>query len=650
MLDDLFINDSTQLTSVGDIKLSDDSDNWPQEIQGHIIESIPLLSQVPGNLSMDMVDEDKGFMKGSYIVPTPDGEAITIPVLVRGGRLFPPDVYIYKKKFYPVDEEYMVSIMTDPSLGESIEEPQDIPETEDNLGGQIQAPTSYINSYTTPIKTSSVNLKIMEGLKKDPALLCKVANNKKLKKKLDKIMDTPDEAIKKEKKKLEKSIKNDVVTLKCSGLYSIKSAAVIDGSIHTKDDEADFNELAKWAKTSGLNMNRIISELKEYGMAFAWDRMANCKTAANKNIDAPGKYTCYSDGKTKNVAVIGRVKLASGDSLLAVDENKNYTLQKNIFGRPCNNVKVAGVNEQPVAGDVFTFKTGAGYYAEPVKIARAIVFNSEEAGQGFTITGNNISDNSPVSCVFLKNAGIKNPVRVRNTPKGSYALKYASAWLLPAETQVLKLNNNIKLASNVKDVQDFSRLKGKHSHIAKLAFSNYDKGNVTVSVNDGKVERLDAAYATSLLKQAGINNPLPVLLSMSKLDKNIVGDEVYQKVASTYVPGTVEDAYVPDYSIPKIAEFDTGNFPKIDPIVCLKVASAIDNEEAMTDVLSMAYADPTNLAIYKENLPSLKDTEEVLSRLLITTRLGQQALEERDVRSALFQLHDIIKIIEREVQ
>lgn len=650
MLDDLFINDSTQLTSVGDIKLSDDSDNWPQEIQGHIIESIPSLGQIPGNLNLDMVDEDKGFMKGSYIVPTPDGEAITIPVLVRGGRMFPPDVYIYKKQFFPVDEEYIVSILSNPSIGESISEPDDIPETEDNLGGQIQAPTSYVNSYTVPAKTGSVNEKIVKGLKKDPALLCKVSKNIKLKEKLDRLLKKPEKLIKKEKKKIENSTKNEVVTLKKAGIYSIKSAAVVDSKLITRDDELDFNQLARWAKTSGLNMHRIANELKEYGMAFAWDRTENCKLAANKNIHTPGKYTCYSDGKLKNVAVIGRVKLASGDSLLAVDENKNYTLQKNIFGRPCNSVKVAGIDEQPVAGDVFTFKTGAGYYAEPVKIARAIVFNSEEAGQGFTITGSNISDNSPVSCVFLKNAGIKNPVRVRNTPKGSYALKYASAWLLPAETQVLKLNNNIKLASNVKDVQDYSRLKGKHSHIAKLAFSNYDNGNVTVSVNDGKAERLDAAYATSLLKQAGINNPLPVLLSMSRLDKNIVGDEVYQKVASTYIPGTVEDAYVPDYSMPKIAEFDTKNFPEIDPIVCIKVASAIDNEEAMTDVLSMAYADPTNLAIYKENLPSLKDTEEVLSRLLITTRLGQQALEERDVRSALFQLHDIIKIIEREVQ
>ena len=99
MLDDLFINDNTQLTSVGDIDLSEDTDNWPQEIQGHIIESIPTLGQIPGNLNLDMVDEDKGFVKGSYIIPTPDNEAITIPVLIRGGKMFPPDVYIYKKRF-----------------------------------------------------------------------------------------------------------------------------------------------------------------------------------------------------------------------------------------------------------------------------------------------------------------------------------------------------------------------------------------------------------------------------------------------------------------------------------------------------------------------------------------------------------------------
>lgn len=650
MLDDLFINDNTQLTSVGDIDLSEDTDNWPQEIQGHIIESIPTLGQIPGNLNLDMVDEDKGFVKGSYIIPTPDNEAITIPVLIRGGKMFPPDVYIYKKRFYPVDEEYMMSVMMDPGIGEETIDQQDLPETEDGMSGQMFAPSQYVNGLVKSIKTSAVNQKILEGLKTDPVLLCKLGNNKKIKNKVDKLLESPEEVVVKKLKKNTKSCNNEVVMHKGAGIYSVKSAAVIDGKVNTIEKEMPFRKLAEWVYKSGLNMKGIMSDIKDYGMAFTWDKSAMCKTSSNKNISSPGKYRCYKDGKAIDTAVVGRVKLASGDSFLAVDTDKNFTIQKKLFGKRNDNVKIAKLKERPSIGDIFTFKTEAGYYAEPVKMASAVVFNSKEAGQGFTIKGNNVTDGSPVSCIFLKNAGINRPIRVRNVPEDTFAHKYAASWLIPLGTDVLKLNKEIKLASSVNDIQDVDRLKGKHPYIAKLAFKNYSDGNVWMSINDGMPEKIDAASASCLLKQAGVSNPLPVLMSMSRLDKNIVGDDLFKKVAGFYSPSTVEDAYVPDYTMPKLASYEIKDFPVVDPITCIKVASAIDNEEAMTDVLSMAYADPTNLSIYKENIPSLKDTEEVLSRLLVTTRLGQQALEERDVRSTLFQLHDIIKIIEREVQ
>lgn len=663
MLDDLFISDATNPASMGDIELSQDKDSWPQEIQAHVIESVPMLSQIPGNLTVDMFDEDKGYIKGSYIVPIPSQdpnsnapeEAITIPILVKGGRMFPPDVYIYRGQFKPIDEEEMGMIFANPSLGEELIEEEDIPDTAyEGFANQITPPGTYGSGAVHVIKSGSVNHRILHELKNDPTLLCKIGAKRTFRKLLGSFLDKDEFSIKKASLDFPLAKGNEVITFLGNGRYRIKAAALIDSKVMERQHTVDQRTFNTWAKLSGINAKRIYNDLKSKKMSYSWSSKDPTKVAVNKKISSPGTYKVYdSCGKAKTASVVGRVKIGSFGQeqtyWLALDNKKNFAFQDGIFGKPAKSIKTSGLKEKPGVTDVFTFKTSPGYYAEPMKIASITAFNSEEVGRGITIKARGIASGEPVSCIMLKEAGINRAIKVKHIPEGVFAEKTAEAWMMPVNYNVIKLGKEIKLASSGNDLINSRQAMGDSS-MAKLSFLHQKDGRVSLKVNGGETQTISAMGALSLLKQAGINEPLMALLPISNINSEMVGKEVYEKVAMKFRPEPLEDVYMTNLPLPKVAKYVGKNFPAINPITLVKVASEMDNEEAMSDVLSIAYADPTNLAVYKEHLPSLKETEEVLSRLLITARLGQQALDEKDIRSALFQLHGVIKSLETEIQ
>ena len=652
MLDDLFVTDSTNPTSVGDIELSQDKDSWSQEIQMHIIESIPVLEQIQGNLSLDMFDEDKGYIKGSYVVPLPSesGDVITIPTLVKGGRLYPPDVYVYKGEFRPVDNDEIAALLTNPSIGEEAMDPDDIPELgSDGFGPQVYPPGTYGNGYVTTLKSGSVNKEILEKLTKDKALLFKIGSKRNFKEILGNLLDK-DEVVLKKAAVIPISHKDEIIVHLGKGRYSVKRAALIDNEVHEFDNETDFQGLVKWTKGAKLDTARILDEIKDRGYATTWNEKKTASLAGHRDVKSLGEYTAYCNGKPQALTVVGKIAKTAGKEpwYLGITPDKKFVLQPSIFGAKSNRAtKVAKLNEKPKAGDVFTFKAQPGYYAEPIKIASITAFNNVEAGVGFTINGKTVSDNSPISCVFLKRAGLSHPIKVRNVPKGIFA-RSVESWMLPANTEVIKLSNQIKVASNADELMDDLAMN-KQNVMAKLSMLNIRDGKCTVRVNDGPAKTISQIAGYSLMKQAGINNVTAAGLALSNKKKEIVGDTFYKEASRALNPISIDDAIVRNYTTKKAADYSKVKLNKIDPMILVKVASEIDNDEAIADVLSIAYADPTNLSVYKEHLLSLKETEEILSRLLITTRLGQQSLDEKDVRSALFQLHDIIKALETEI-
>lgn len=639
MLEDLFLTETPGESSSSNIELPEDIEQWPTEIQNVIYTQIPQLADVPGQLTFDTVEQDKRYAKGAYVVDTGDadsGNNIIFPILVKDGELMPIDIYLYKDEFRPVDTEDINAILMSPELGDETIDEQDIPSsTYSNFSNRINPPGAYGNGYVTSYKTSSLKDGLIDMIDKTPSIKRNLALNKVAQKHFLNFFDKEITKVAAENKFSFPST-NTAIFLVGDNAFLLKTASFENNRFTSAEAEVDLDILKNWAKTSSININKVLKDIAQTGMSIV--SSSNEKTASvnstMKEISSFGSYQALNRNnmKPETVNVLGYIKTASNDKrYFGLMSDGRYVLQQHIYGAPVSSEKTANLRFASLKpGETITFQIGNdGEFVAPVKVATVTGFKNNEM-EGISVNGKSIKGN--MSFIFLKNAGVNKPVKAGFIPKTCFIEKGAETWFVPSNYPVIALTKEEHLIKTAEDNQysQFLANKGRHS-VLPISLWKVTDEKVAMKSGNRDPEFIDKTAA---------------LLLINRYDTETSVFDEMQKIAS----GQVKKLFVPVEE--KLAEKKHVNLkPLTDSqrLSILKVASSLDEGESIDDVLQLNYVNSENLEEFKENLPELRTAENMLAKLLLSTRLGNTSVEEGDVQSVLGSLHDIIRALDSRV-
>jgi hypothetical protein len=644
MLEDLFLTETPGETSSSNVELPEDLEQWPAEIQNILYTQIPELANIPGQLNFDTVEQDKRYAKGTYTVDTGssnDGNNIIFPILVKDGELLPMDVYLYKDEFRPVDSNDIASILMSPEIGDETIDEQDIPaSTYSDFSNRINPPGAYGSGYVTSYKTGALNEKLLDMVEKDASIKKKLFLNKVAQKHFINFFDRENVKVA-EKPETRFPVDGTAIFALGNDTFVLKSASLINGNFNSQEAEVDFDTLKNMIKSASLNLSKIVNDLKSTGMSIVSSERE--KTAADGNfgeITDTGTYSVInrSSMKEEPVDVVGYVKTASGENrYLAISSDGHYALQRNLYGAKATTTKEASFKFASLKpGETITLQiSDDSEFASPVKITSVTGFKTAEMA-GTSVNGRSLNGNT--AFIFLKNAGISKPVKAGFVPASCFIEKGAEAWFVPENYPVLSLTKEehyIKTADD-KNYSQFIANNGRHSTIPVDMWKVTDD-KVALKVGGKNPEFIDKTSA---------------LLLISKYDSAQSACTEMRKIAEGKIKRILVDNKDKDKDKKESKREHTRD---VKPLTdkqrrsILKVAASLDDGESIDDVLQLNYVNPGNLEEFKENIPELKATENMLAKLLLSTRLGNTTVDEGDVQSVLGSLHDIIRALDSRV-
>lgn len=661
MLEDLFITDAPGEVSNSGVELSDDMANWPMEVQSIIISQIPALMNIPGQLNFDAVEQDKRYAKGSYVVQigASHDNAVVIPVVIKSGELAPIDLYIYNGKWHPLDNDELQGLLTSPEIGSGLMDEADIPPTAySGMMNRMGPPGAYSGMVTSVAsKMAALDRKTSDDLiskvQNTPALLRKLALNKTAKKRFTAILDCTD-VEKAAAATLPGSVVfggDRVVYALGNGKFTVKSAVlhVADNIVGTNTIECDGDQLLTWAKEAGIDYVKMIADLKRDKMAFNWDDTKPLPEEDILPISKCGSYTCYdSESLTpESVTVLGVVKTAGGDNrFLAIGTNGEYFLQRDVIGKPSSTVtKVASRPE-------FELRTGAtitmglnstekiAEYAPPTKLTG--VTTVKLPTEDLTVLSGT-SCRGKMAYVITSDSRVKSPIRTKHLPQGCMVDKTAEVWYIPTGHPIIELNGTPKsLIKTAWDLKSAVRLNGgSHSPLVTLRMWEVGRDAVGIKIGSAEPKIIDKTSALLLVKEAQGSKVMDTMSKMAGGEIQVL-EMVSKKNGAKYLKSKAKDLGVRNLNInPKPA-----SALKKNAMSNLKVAAALEEEEAIDTVLGLNYLTPDNMSEFASAIPDMKATEEALAKLLMSVRLGNAVAEEQDVKNVLTSLHGIIKSLE----
>jgi len=650
MLENLFIPDDPTSICSSEVELSEDLNSWPLEIQSAIISSVPLLGEVQGQLYMDALDKDKMYAKGSYVVKTPDDD-IVIPVIVKAKQMSPTDLFIYKGKWYPMDMETLSAILTSAQIGTDLVADEDIPPTATNrMPTNIMPPGSHgtgtgmISSVAN--KMSSLNPKMTEqivsAIQGTPGVIKKLAHNKVAREAIVKTLETPYV----EKRAAVNPFKetDSVIVSLGKGRFSVKYADAI--ATEASEIVLEGNELAQGLKEAGLDCGRIVKDLLVNKVATSWDDSQEPSKGIAEGISlvkTAGMYKFYPRhdvGHIKQGYAVATVKDSLKDQMLVILGDDSYALQDKVAG-----VKTASEYSKDFMGK---FVKLASNIQSGDTIAVPVPDNSSEDAPVtsmplFKVSSVNHQKNATVingttdfgkTAFILTGEPFECPVKAKIIPEDIMVSKSASAWYLPNDYIVYSLpNKKVELVNSAEDFRSSYALNKMASNkSSKLATAKIWKTS-------------PSTYAVKMAgKEPAIRSEAEVMLLLRKGEGSGVMNSLV-KLASGMVK--IIDMVAPmKYGLKEGAELNTKRAaaiksPKIASTI--KVAAIMEDEEDINTVLSLNYITPENLSEFKAAVPQMRETEETLAKLLMSTRLGNNIVNEEDVKDTLVSLHSITK-------
>lgn len=630
------------------IKLSDNADNWQQEISSEIYKHLPYLTDFSVNVLLERVNPERGYAFGSAQVtnktdqPSPAGPTVTIPLLVKDRLLQSLDVMMKDGKAFPLSEERLQTSLFD---GRTFETSSRKP-VDQGLVDQLHPPirTGYGSGSGVTTGAASGG---GAGFGKF-ASLCEAIASTVSEEAVDNLVDTimGDEQVKLA------SVHNEAFQAAVLGIAECdrqslqKTAASMVDNIRptavqfTKTAEGNFR--IKWAAAEAFAPQEA-----EAGPGQAQD-MAGTDAIQGmqpgENVTVGTEQAEKPDPKVVTPAPVehfGQYRVMDMDSnqektgwvmpvmdfacdelpMLLFTDGESYSLQDTVVGVLVDNSSEGIPTGEPQGNGAFVLQREDGSYIATLPVSIQNQTQDPEGNASF-MAEDAFGQQLELSLV----QGLQT---CESMGEGKYGI--------PADMQFMPLGEAIHLAKfsdepeKVKEARAMPRAALLRStgdgefHLDGIPFAK---------LASEERQWLNAGDAEFLMVTAGMNQ----FQTREKL-----AEATQQGHANLYGLNHITPLSSVHEEAVKEASALLQDFPYDLRRDLIKEAAALEDSETADKILAMNFLNPENIGIFAGYLPELDEAASKLAEMLIAARMGMNQVDEGALERSMLNLEEVIK-------
>jgi hypothetical protein len=653
---DLFLDNELTFEKLGyEARLSEDLNNWPQEIIDQLYKQAPFASDFTPKVVLDKVDPDKRYAMGHVELrnrlainrrddntpPELRGQQkILIPVVIKDSRLAPMDLLLNNGSVEPLTEPRLRRALFRPSLFEAVRQrpgdqtlidqiyppfrsygggrgPMGGPLISESVGTKLGSaqPQMLLDAILPTIKTAHVDY-ITERLNNDVDLRNSLLNNPSALHLLSKVASVTDVPAQNYMAQVLESIPPKVIQIqKLASGYRIKTANP-DMLAPTTDDVS--RPEAERAMGSD-----IISKVDQSGSVTMATTPAIRSTLEDVSIKTVTEFGLY---KVKDIAsnkeLVGWVFPSVTDfdgavlPLALFSNGTQAALQEEIAGVLVgNNTNI--LDSEPQGSGCFYRSTTSGAVAlTPVEI-KGQIQNPEGVGYSAVLPMGEV-------ITIVKVPGLKSVTKI---DEGRYGI--------PEDCGFMSMDGLIEVASSpdefLKTAQAWDALSTVEAITDGTTFSfrgpALDK--VATIMNTKFIDLDEAVFLAACLG----NEPEEARTKLSGALHTGGSVELHVHPITTFKEKVAEAR--------KHAHELLKKFPDLRADL-LKEAAIIEDPTAVDKILSVGFLSPENVSIFASYIPEIEAAVKKLSELLLASRLGLSSISEGALQKAIIHLDKVL--------
>jgi len=690
-MSDLFSEDP-QFRRAQYTKLSDNVQEWPQEIAALVSEHLPRDIGLDVSVQFQKLDKEKGYGIATAIVKHPNApKQVGVPIIVKSWHLAPIDIFFQEGKIKPLTDDNLARAFFQESVGAGLATPKPPPQMQDDQGFENRFPpiggkyaSANLPALILPTRKEEHIAELLKIGKADPNILAayqKRGTFETLQK-----WAAPKESSQDE---LDKDMAMKVMTVKKDGPDKYRIFATNDNvfePILVRADRQGLRHLlelkkSKFCDTVGDSMSNVDKNGEitltppesPYGKPVPNSVKGAVKSDGAGDYGAqlgahrnPFMFDPLSDDRTVVQATeFGRYGVRDKSGVLAkgfvlpnvVNFNGSKASMKIFVGANLAAMqdRIAGIpldDEPKIVLPVDrpeTGKTGVMVYTDgkkavatvPFTVTSVTIYKGERSIGVVDYKGNrfNLIPSPRVSGIMeIKESKVLGPL-----------LGPGKNYLISAEMTFVRFP---KITSVSESADVFKKMAAEFAldvHPLKVSMANGHyvfrgrqlgkyasvstpastiKGVTKVSFDFNSLARHEASF---LLGAWGMGqNKIAGVLDSAK--NHIVLEVHHLRYPAT--PGATKTAS------PSRVRLAASIRPPMADLI--KSAAMLEDSDSVDTVLSLGFVNPENIDRFASVAPVLEDLSGVLAKLLLGSRLGLEDIPEESVRGAIMHLNKVL--------
>lgn len=709
-MQDLFSEDPT-FRRVQYTKLSDNPQEWAQEISAIVSERLPRSLELTAEPQFQQIDESRGYAIGTAIVrSTKSPKSVGIPIIVKSWNLSPIDLFFQDGKLLPLNEVTISKAFFESNLGAGLAPERKPPQMADDAYAEVRNPPMG-GKYTYSSDRSMCHLlkgtigaaaadDIAKLAQAEPGVLAALHRHGNL------------GILKKYAEKIEATKQDDADTARAKAVMSIKKEGPDSYLVYSTDDHAydpicsrvDRAALRSWIEMRNSGFENVgddplgcIDRVGEYTIAPPEPHYGTTPEGEESKTRLGVRKTPYvfnplqHNETPKEVSKTGRYGVIDSRGVMAkgwiftdvvnLDGSKGGvkvfigpalgSFQTRFVGIPVDNGDATLRPDDPVTGKVgvLLYQEGKEYLCTvPFQVVSTAVQGGMKSIGVVDYKGNraNLIMSPLVNGIMEVTGERAKALGPLAGPGRNYFISHKLMFVsMPRLTHLSESADDFKKVAMTTGVMDIRPLKVTHAN-GQFAFkgagvTSMRALNRAVRSTGRSAKQLAASTGEKLMKEKLAFDfdslsrlEAEFLLRTFGLDAEKTAHVLAE--AKNHVVLEVHHLRYPAEldGEEKTASEDAEELVRIfcdvlrgDRKELLKIASMIDDAESVDTVLSLGFVNPENVGRFVAARPMLEECQGTLCKLLLASRLGTEDIPEDACRSAIAHIGRVIDGLDR---
>jgi hypothetical protein len=627
-------------------RLSEQAENWPQEMTSELFKQLPFLSDYDVNVNLDRVEPSRGFAFGYADVSSkserPEEEHeesgiphIRIPLIVVERSVKPFSVFLEGETVLPLSEDRVRQILFNPATFDlSSAQPQDpslveglMPPTRGGFagGGEYKTASARVPSILqaiAPTLSERDVARFVEKVASDPTLqagfkrsgitpiLVDVFDNTKRASADDRLLA------------LHSRIEPSVVTFQRlpGGEFLVKSANVdafaegpdVAGQVLPEEDvEQAIGPENAQAMQPGQTATAVSNPI---------ELAASPETKA-KMIDEFGQYKVQDEmGNSLIGHVFPKLLMWDGDftpqDMALFTNGSAYALHDTAVGEFVG--KGTNLPSDTPRGDGVFYAVHGG---EAVCTAPVTIGSSAAGPDGLPRFAGTDIFGTPVQ--ISQQEGIKSPMRISD-----------SEYVLPSDWKFMRLNNQTQIVTDPTQMNKMASVRSEKNSVTMFYNCGYhfqggcglDKISSDLRYD---LDQVGAEFLLGVLGVDGVTAKTKVAEARKKGSIKLAGLKTITLLSERYSQAE------------KTASALYSKVPNLRRDL-VKEAASLPDAGTVDNVLALNFINPENIITFVSYVPQFEETTEKLAEMLLYAYLGMKDIPEGAVERSMRNLEEVI--------